>query len=388
MRIGMMLDAYKPYVSGVTNAVALLKRALEDMGHQVYIFTFGGLDYTDDEPRVIRSPGVPLTKEGYTMGLRYPLKARRTLYRMDVVHVHHPFLSGSLALRYCRPLSIPIVCTNHTRYDLYAKVYLPFVPQDVAEKMLQVYLSSFYKDCNLVIAPSAGMRDVLNELGIAVPVEVVPNGVDLQPFRQVKQPVDRALFGFTSEDVVLIYVGRVSKEKNVDLLLESFEYIAPAVPTARLLIVGDGPEREDLVEWVKENNLRERVYFTGLIPYEQLPAYLAAADAFATASVTEVHPLTVIEAMAAGLPVVGIASPGVSDTVEHESSGLLAQNEDDFSDQILRIVRDHDGRRQMAERARRVADTYSIERNAQAMLAHYEKLVAQRDAIEAWSGSV
>jgi glycosyltransferase involved in cell wall biosynthesis len=383
----MMLDAYKPYVSGVTNAVSLLKNALERIGHQVYVFTFGGLDYADDEPRVIRSPGVPLTKEGYTMGLRYPLKERRTLYRMDIVHVHHPFLSGSLALRYCRPLGIPIVCTNHTRYDLYAKVYLPFVPQDVAEKMLQVYLSSFYKDCNLVIAPSAGMRNVLEGLEINVPVEVIPNGVDLKPFQQAVQPVERSNFGFSPEDILLIYVGRVSKEKNVDFLLESFEYIAPAIPNARLLIVGDGPEREDLTTWVRENGLQDRVHFAGLVPYQELPIYLTACDAFVTASVTEVHPLTVIEAMAAGLPVIGIQSPGVGDTIEHEHSGLLATDEDDFPNQILRMVRDEPGRRQMAAYARRAAENYSIERNAQAMLSHYERLVAQRDAAEAWSSA-
>jgi glycosyltransferase involved in cell wall biosynthesis len=387
MRIGMMLDTYKPYISGVTNAVSLLKRALEALDHQVYIFTFGGLDYTDDEARVIRSPGVPLTKEGYTMGLRYTLKARRMLYRMDVVHVHHPFLSGSLALRYCRPMGIPIVCTNHTRYDLYAKVYLPFVPQDVADKMLQVYLSSFYKDCNLVITPSAGMRDVLNALKINAPIEVIPNGVDLQPFRQVQQPIPRTQFGFSDQDTVLICVGRVSKEKNVAALLSAFEYIAPAVPSCRLLIVGDGPERDDLIRQVSEHQLADKVHFTGLVAYDQLPGYLAAADAFITASVTEVHPLTVIEAMAAGLPVIGIHSPGISDTVEHECSGLLAKDEDELPDHILRIVRDPAGRRQMAECARRMAEVYSIQRNAQAILTHYETLVAQRDAVETRTGS-
>lgn len=378
MRIGMMLDAYKPYVSGVTNAVSFLKRSLETFGHQVYIFTFGGVDYEDDEPRVIRSPGLPLTKEGYTMGLRYNLRARRLLYRMDIVHVHHPFLSGSLALRYCKPLEIPIVCTNHTRYDLYAKVYLPFVPQEVADKMLQVYLSAFYKDCDLVIAPSQGMRAVLDELGVKARVEVIPNGVDLLPFRQPIQPAPREKFGFSPDEIVLVYVGRVSKEKNIDLLIESFAYIAPAVSQARLLIVGEGPEREDMLAWVREKGLEGIVQFAGLVPYDELPAYLTMADVFLTASVTEVHPLTVIEAMAAGLPVVGIDSPGVGDTVEHEVSGLLAAAPEDFPDQILRIVRDQEGRRRMSQGARSASEAYSIERNARAILKHYEAVIFSR----------
>ena len=236
----------------------------------------------------------------------------------------------------------------------------------------------------MVIAPSKGMREVLDEMGIGVPIEVVPNGVNLAPFRNVEKPVDRARFGFSPDDVILIYVGRVSKEKNIELLLESFEYIAPAIPNGRLLIVGDGPEREDLTEAVKQNGLEKWVHFTGLVPYDELPSYLAAADAFVTASVTEVHPLTVIEAMAAGLPVVGIDSPGVGDTVEHEISGLLAETEDDFSEQLLRIVRDTEGRHRMAKTAAQTADTYSIKRNAETILKYYEALVSKRDAAEAW----
>ena len=121
MRIGMMADTYKPYVSGITNYIDLNKRALEREGHEVYVFTFGDLDYRDDELRVVRSPGVPLADTGYYLSLRYKTAYKKLLQTMDVVHVHHPFLSGRLSLNYCRRVSIPIVFTNHTRYDLYAQ---------------------------------------------------------------------------------------------------------------------------------------------------------------------------------------------------------------------------------------------------------------------------
>ncbi|HXD09705.1 MAG TPA: glycosyltransferase, partial [Anaerolineales bacterium] len=107
MRIGMMADAYKPYVSGVTTYIDLNKRALEAAGHEVYVFTFGDLDYQDDESRVIRSPGLPLAETGFYLSLRYRTAARKLLQTMDVVHVHHPFLSGRLALHYCRSNQIP-----------------------------------------------------------------------------------------------------------------------------------------------------------------------------------------------------------------------------------------------------------------------------------------
>ena len=118
MRIGMMTDVYKPHISGITNYISLNKRFLEKEGHQVFIFTFSDEDYQDDESNVIRSPGLPLLDTGYFFNINYRREARALLRTMDVVHVHHPFLSGSLALRYCRPRGTPIVFTNHTRYDL------------------------------------------------------------------------------------------------------------------------------------------------------------------------------------------------------------------------------------------------------------------------------
>src|SRR5512138_180155 len=117
MRIGMMVDVYKPYVSGVTNYVSLNKRALENAGHEVYVFTFGDPDYQDEEPRIIRSPALPLADTGFYLSLRHKSKHKKLLQTMDVVHVHHPFLSGRLALNYCRSANIPVVFTNHSRYD-------------------------------------------------------------------------------------------------------------------------------------------------------------------------------------------------------------------------------------------------------------------------------
>src|SRR5512140_1673789 len=182
MRIGMMADVYKPHVSGVTHYVELNKRYLEKAGHEVFIFTFGDQDFQDDEPRVIRSPGLPLVDTGYYLSFIYSLSAKKLLQTMDVVHVQHPFLSGRLALRYCRPLRIPTVFTNHTRYDLYAQTYLPVLPVEISDGLLQAYMPPFCQAMNLVISPSAGMGEVLRGMGVTTPIEIVPNGVQLQTF--------------------------------------------------------------------------------------------------------------------------------------------------------------------------------------------------------------
>ena len=381
MRIGMMADVYKPHVSGITNYISLNKRYLEAARHEVFVFTFGDEDYQDDEENVIRSPGLPLLDTGYYISLNYGHKARKLLRTMDVVHVHHPFLSGSLALRHCRPRGIPLIFTNHTRYDLYAHAYLPALADLIGETAIQAYMPSFCRSCDLVISPSPGMSKILGSFGVDVPIDVVPNGVDLQPFRTPANPLERSDFGFCPEDIILIYTGRLGPEKNLPFLLRSFFGTSQAFENIRLLLVGDGPERDNLQDRVRHMRKEASVRFTGMVPYSDLPRYLAMVDAFVTASVTEVHPLTVIEAMAAGLPVLGIQSPGVGDLVEDGKTGFIVPEEDlaAFTAKMVRLVTDHEQRRAMGQRARLAVEAYHIERTTQMMLVRYEKVIRQSD---------
>lgn len=384
MRIGMMADAYLPHISGITNHIVLAKRYFEEQGHEVFVFTFGEENYEDSDPHVIRSPGLPLADTGFYINLRYNLKAQRVLRTMDVVHVHHPFFSGRLALRYCPPRNIPVVFTNHTRYDLYAQAYVPALPEGLSEPFLRTYLSSFCHSCDLVIAPSAGVREVLQRFGVKANIEVVPNGVDISPFCCETEPIDRSKFGFTGSEILLVYTGRLGPEKNLPFLLRAFAGIAKSYEDVGLLIIGNGPEYDNLVDRVQHMGIADRVAFTGLVPYDELPKYLAAADAFVTASVTEVHPLSVIEAQAAGLPVLGIKSPGVSDTVKDGETGILVQEEDLalFTAKMVRLVTDREGLARMGDNAREAAQAYAYDRTSQILLEHYQRLieeVADRD---------
>ncbi len=376
MRIGMMADTYKPHVSGITHYISLNKRFLEKAGHEVFIFTFGDEEYQDDEPRVIRSPGLPLVDTGYYLNLRYPKQVRQFLYTMDIVHVHHPFLSGSLALMYCKPRNIPIVFTNHTRYDLYSQHYLPILPDVFGEAAMKAYLPPFCRACEFVIAPSPGMAKVLRRFGVSTHIEVIPNGVDLQPFRTETTSLDRAELGVGSDDILLIYAGRLGPEKNLPFLLRSFAGTVSAYNNVHLLIVGDGPERENLHDWVKHMGIADKVHFTGMIPYEQMPRYMITADAFVTASVTEVHPLSVIEAMASGLPVLGIESPGVGDTIQDKVTGFITTEDiAAFTANMVRLVTEHDKRCQMGAQAKQASEAYAIRYTTEIIAKHYQDLV-------------
>jgi len=169
MRIGMMADAYKPHISGITNVISLSKQFLEKAGYEVYVFTFGGGDYIDDEPNIIRTRGVPLTDTGLYFSARHNSEAQKILRKMDIIHVHHPFTSGQLAIRYCKAQNIPLVFTNHTRYDLYAHAYLPMVPEALGDAFLHAYMPSFCKACDLVIAPSSRVKRSACRPGSRIP---------------------------------------------------------------------------------------------------------------------------------------------------------------------------------------------------------------------------
>jgi 1,2-diacylglycerol 3-alpha-glucosyltransferase len=372
----MMVDTYKPYVSGVTNYIDLNKRALESAGHEVYVFTFGDLDYQDDEQRVIRSPGLALADTGFYLSLRYKTRHKKLLQTMDVVHVHHPFLSGRLALNYCRSAHIPIVFTNHSRYDLLAQAYLPIMPDEVSHSLLQAYLPDFCEAVDLVISPSAGMEKILRELDVKSHIEVIPNGVDLRKFHQA-EPLPRSQFGFTDQDILLVYAGRVAPEKNISFLLQSFAGIAQLIPNLYLVIVGGGKKQfeEELQNLIYELGITNRVRIMGLTPYESIPSYLSMCDIFVTTSVAETFGMSTVEAMGAGLPIMGIHSVGTSDIVEDGKTGFLSiETVAAFTAKLTYLCLHPGLRKQMGLAAREASKQYDIERTTKMLLEHYTRL--------------
>ena len=376
MRIGMMVDTYKPYVSGVTNHVDLHKHVLEQEGHEVYVFTFGDEDHQDDEPRVLRSPGVPLADTGFYLSLRYKSKHKKLLQTMDVVHVHHPFLSGRLALNYCRSARIPIVFTNHSRYDLLAQVFLPLMPDEVSHSLLQAYMPDFCEAVDLVISPSESMAKNLREMEVKSHIEVIPNGVDLKKFYEAK-PFPRVQFGFTDQDILLIYAGRIAPEKNLSFLLQAFAGLAQVIPNVYLLMVGGGQRNfeEEVQSLIAQLGIGNRVHSTGRIDYDDIPSYLAMCNIFVTSSVAETFGMSTVEAMAVGLPIMGIHGIGTSDLVEDGKTGFLSTEDLAAFTAKLTYLCLHPGmRKEMGFAARKASEPYDIERTTKILLRHYTRL--------------
>jgi len=239
-----------------------------------------------------------------------------------------------------------------------------------------------------VIAPSPGVAAVLADLGVTSEIKVIPNGIELAPFQTPAAARSRAELGLPENDIVLMYLGRLGPEKNLAFLLRAFNGVAAACPEVVLALVGDGPETDNLRDQAQKAGLAARVLFLGQVPHDDVPSYLRAADVFVTASETEVHPFSLIEAMAAGLPALGIISPGVGDTIEDGKNGLLSTSDlAVFTAKLVRLVMEPDLRRVLAREALETSKQYDIQRTAGLVLREYERLASQRtQRMRGWSG--
>lgn len=376
VRIGILSDLYSPHVSGITVFISMYQKTLEASGHEAHVFTFGPPGYPEQEPHVHRTPGMAIGKTGFYFAPRHNSRNRDLIRSMDLLHTMHPFVSGTLAFRYRRSPSTPVVFTSQTRYDLYLRHSLPGVLWPAARLLLRAYMPRFCRRCALVIAPSTSGILMLRDLGVMGNLEIIPNPVDLELFRSAdpaKQPAKGRIRA--------VYLGRLAAEKNLAFLLRAFSLAVSSCPVLDLVLIGEGPERSSLATLARSLRIAERVTFLGERPHRELPALLREYDLFLTASTTEVHPLSLIEAMAAGLPIVAIAADGISETVRDGVNGLLsADSPEDFSDKICRVVHDPAFGRTLAAGAVRTAQGYDIRHLTQRHLERFASLLDKEGA--------
>ncbi len=375
MRIGMLSATYDPtVVNGAVRMVTLYRQYLEARGHEVTIFTLGEEAESDKGARIIRSPGLRLGSYGYYLSMGYSREAQALLAQMDIVHAHHLMMSVEMAHRYA---NCPIVYTNHTRYDLYTGTYTP-LPQPAADAIMRQVWPEFTDLADVVIAPSESVRRVMTEFGVRAPIVVIENGIELEPFLNPRRPRTKADYGLPDSARLLLYVGRIAVEKNLRVLLEQFAGAHQLVPDLYLALIGKGPNADELRRYAEELELGTSVQFRGAVAYDEIPDWLAAADAFVTASTSEVHPLTVIEAMAAGKPVAAIQSPGISDSVESGVTGYLAPTAESLDAAIVALMTDPARARAMGEAARQASARFDINRTVDASVELYEELLRTR----------
>lgn len=369
----MFSDSYVPEINGVVTSIVGTVAALRRRGHRIIVVAPAHDAATDDDPDVFRFRSTPFPfYPQFRMAFPLPAKLLATLPRLpfDVIHTHSLFFVGCLGAYLAQFRRLPLFFTYHTRWTEYAH-YLP-LDQRITQ-VQAVWISREYSNrCDRVIAPTAGVEAMLRSYGVDKPVDIIPAGVDLASFAggaTAPEAIKERAGG-----PILLYAGRLGKEKNLDFLLDAFELIGQKSTAARLIIVGGGPYDDHLRERAKGMKCGNRTEFTGPLDQPDLGSYYRAADAFAFSSKSETQGLVLIEAMAHGVPVVAVDSEVSREVVGSDAGLLVPERAEAFADAAVALL--HAGpeeRERRAAAARAAAAPFGVD----ALAAKLESLYLQ-----------
>jgi glycosyltransferase involved in cell wall biosynthesis len=291
----------------------------------------------------------------------------------DVVHTHSPFALGQTGRRWARRLGIPVVTTYHTLYVAYAH-YASVLPAPLVKGFLQSLSRRYCNAVDGVAVPTEPIREVLLEYGVTRPISVIPTGLRLDRAPALEPGFPRAALHIPAEAPLVLYAGRLAKEKNLELLFNGFARAARQVPDAWLLIAGSGPSEQEALRLAEATGVADRIAFAGFVPPERMSSVFAAADLFAFASLTDTQGLVLTEAKAAGVPAVSVNAYGPSAVVTDGVDGILTPNSPEaFSEALVRLLSDRELRARMCAGALREARRFSIEATAAAYERLYEE---------------
>lgn len=311
MRIAIFAETYFPFISGIVTHIQTLKESLEESGHEVLIVTASpktNRHYVKDG--VLYCPAIPM-KRIYGYGFSNPLNLERLKiireFNPDVLHIHTEFSMGIFAQFAARKLKKPIVYTLHTMYDDYLFYVAPHkFGQKMVKPAAHLYFRSTANKATEIIGPSLKVVEFLRRCGVERHINIIPNTVDLSDFLpQNVSPDDissvRKTLGIREGDTAICFVGRLGKEKSIDTLIEFFAQNCKGNKQYKLFIIGDGPEKNNLARQIQDLDVTSQVKLLGRIEHASLPPYYHACDLFATASLSEMNSISMLEAMASGL---------------------------------------------------------------------------------------
>lgn len=377
MKIGFFTDTYLPVIHGVEVSIETFRKSLEKRGHKVFIYAPYAPGYKDKNKNVFRFRSIKVIKKP-EMRFALPFLPKDHFdkimnLKLDIVHSHTPFSMGLLAKYVADHQKIPLIYTHHTHYPEYAKFYLK---EKIITPLLARFLSGWYSNmADAVIAPSFKIKKLLAEYGVkkTKPIYVLPTGVNINLFKKSAKRsfFVRRKFLIFPRAKVLIFVGRMGREKNLEFLLKSFSEVVKSAGDVFLLMVGDGPFLKELRELAGDLGIERNVVFTGAVPHKEIPDYYKAADVFVFSSKTETQGIVILEAMASGLPVVALKDEAFREIVIDGKNGFLVKSRKAkiFANKILNSFAFHG---EFSKNSRETACEFSEEKQAEKLLGIYK----------------
>lgn len=390
MKIGIFTDSYKPYISGVTTSIEMLKKGLEELGHEVYIICLKNNEklnnYVDDK-NVIRINGMPLLKRelrDFRLSFFNYIKViKLRKYDFDVIHIHTEFSIGLLGLYYAKKSKVPIVYTIHTLWEDYFEYISKFLAKHAKRQMLwglKKLLSSYTLKADYTIVPTNKMFLKMQSYGVAGNYSIIPTGIDIKKFLPLNVDSEKISYlreklNINNDDFCYLYLGRLSAEKSIDIILESF--LKLNIKNTKLIIVGDGNELEKLKN-IAEKSDTKNIIFVGKVDWNEVCYYYRLSDCFLNASTSETQGLTYIEAMASGLAVILRKDSVLDNVIDNNVNGLLFDNTDELIEKMKLVYMDKSYRKLLGENALKSVENFSKECYTNSVLNLYEDLVRKR----------
>ncbi len=380
MKILFVSECYHPVRNGVVAVIDTLTEQLRKRGHEVVIVAPKHPKASNDPEGVVRVPSLPNPfYPDYPAAIPWARQLPQVIeaFKPDIVHTHSFMWLSRFALQHARRYGIPVVTTFHTLVTEYLH-YAPF-PRWISLPIVAKLVASFCNECRVVIIVSPIAETLLRSFGVKTPIEFIPTGVDADQFGRGDGFRVRKELGIPSTASVLLYVGRIAKEKNVAFLLEALSPLLAERPRTYLVLVGDGPEMTTMKRKAKILPGGERIIFAGSRPRSEIPNFHAAADIFVFASVTEMQGFALAEAMMAGLPVVVIGEGGIKHFVKEGEFGFVVPHDKvSFANAVGTLLDKPHMRMAMAERAREFAmQTFSLSSCLDKVEALYQKVLAK-----------
>ncbi|MGP4845577.1 glycosyltransferase [Marinobacter sp. 1Y8] len=384
LKVAMFTNNYLPFIGGVPLSIDRLKRGLEALHHSVLVVAPRYRDQSDKEQDVLRVPS--LVTMGGQREFRLAniflgrIRKRVKYFKPEIIHVHHPFWLGSLGLWVARRLGIPAVYTYHTRLEHYAH-FVPLPGLIFRNLISHALIKRFANKCDGVIVPTYSAEDYLRMIGVKTPAFVQPTGIEYTAFQEVDTEAVETLrqsFGIGPNDHVFVSVSRLSTEKNIDFMIEAIAGLAARTDqTFRFLMIGEGHEHERLQQRIDDLDLHDQFILVGAVPPEKMATYYHVGDTFLFASKSETQGMVILEAMAAGLPVVAVRSSGIDDVVRDGYNGFKTpENHDQWRAAALRLLNEPDLHASLSENALSFASNFSTHQFAKDVTTVYATVLA------------